>query len=344
MARNLQTGKDWSVCCSACGTCCNTAPLLSLPELFHHQHLFIGALGIRRINQFQIGEKLGKGNSRYTASVTDCAEFEKIARDCLHRVHGGHTTGHDVLLALQGFDDPDLGRCPALGKDGRCTVYADRKPTECAAVPLEPMVPDRLQHLVLAERSADAEKRGTRCIVRNVSEGARLTIQGPVVLDEEARHALVERRREVAADKRCWGNAVFRMLAKNHFFDPAGAVRLPRQGVFVIPLAPVLSVIAGVSAPCRERCLDFLDAQLVLCESSIRTSGARKPPPDAKTLDRLRGLMRTNQTLRNALLSGQRLPKDGEQTVMPSAEVEAWLGLVKPQASHPVAAEPRNPT
>jgi hypothetical protein len=318
------TNKDWSIQCSACGTCCNSAPLLSLPELFHHQQRFVGTLGVRRIHRIAVGDRLGKGKVGYVASATDCAEFEHLARDCLHSIQG---TDYHVLLTLQGFDDPDLGRCPALGMDGRCSVYADGKPTECAAVPLDPMVPDRLQHLVLAERCKDAEKRGTRCIRAKPNADARGSVQGPVVADDEARRALAARRGEVAADKRLWGTAVFAMLAKERLFDPAGAVRIPRQGALVMPLTPVLMVLAAVSEPCRERCLDFLDAQIALCESTLRASNAHKPASAAATLERLRAIMRKNQALRSVLLSGQRLPAASEVGSRSLAEVETRLGV-----------------
>jgi hypothetical protein len=41
----------WSHACSACGSCCNSAPPLSLPELFYHQSRFIGGLALRRIRR-----------------------------------------------------------------------------------------------------------------------------------------------------------------------------------------------------------------------------------------------------------------------------------------------------
>ena len=41
--------KRWAHRCTACGKCCNSAPRMTLPELFHHQHRFIGALAISRV-------------------------------------------------------------------------------------------------------------------------------------------------------------------------------------------------------------------------------------------------------------------------------------------------------
>jgi hypothetical protein len=39
---------SWYFGCSACGKCCDSAPRLLLPELFHHQARFVGCLGLRR--------------------------------------------------------------------------------------------------------------------------------------------------------------------------------------------------------------------------------------------------------------------------------------------------------
>lgn len=34
--------------CTACGKCCNSPPAMTVPELLHHEDLFVGALGVRR--------------------------------------------------------------------------------------------------------------------------------------------------------------------------------------------------------------------------------------------------------------------------------------------------------
>ncbi|MEO5795727.1 MAG: YkgJ family cysteine cluster protein [Rhodoferax sp.] len=36
-----------SFACSACGKCCNSPPMMTVPELFHHENLFVGTLGVR---------------------------------------------------------------------------------------------------------------------------------------------------------------------------------------------------------------------------------------------------------------------------------------------------------
>lgn len=39
---------SYSFQCSACGRCCNSAPALSVDELFHHSARFVGCLAVRR--------------------------------------------------------------------------------------------------------------------------------------------------------------------------------------------------------------------------------------------------------------------------------------------------------
>jgi hypothetical protein len=66
--------------CSACGACCNSPPLLSLPELFHHQHVFLGVLGIRGIRRVAPGDAMGNGSDVHRASAEDCAGLDQIAQ------------------------------------------------------------------------------------------------------------------------------------------------------------------------------------------------------------------------------------------------------------------------
>jgi len=37
---------DYRLACNACGPCCNSAPTLSLRELFRRRHRFVGALTV----------------------------------------------------------------------------------------------------------------------------------------------------------------------------------------------------------------------------------------------------------------------------------------------------------
>ena len=170
----------WSFHCSACGKCCNSAPALSLPELFYHQDRFIGCLGIRRMKRPCPGDSLGNGYAAIAANAEDCAAFDDSANRYLHSIRRYSGSDHDVLLATHGFDIPGLGNCPALGSDGRCTIHSDRKPAGCCTVPLDALVPDEFQHLVLAERQIDAHFSGANCIKRGINAGTLPLIQGRV--------------------------------------------------------------------------------------------------------------------------------------------------------------------
>lgn len=296
----------WSVRCAACGSCCNSPPLLSLPELFRHQHLFIGTLGLRRVRRVRTGDTLGRGGRSYQADNEDGAAVERLVNDCLHRIPDPND---DLLLAPLGFDDPGLGRCPALGEDGRCTLHGRQKPAMCAAVPFDPLMPDRLQHLVLAERWADSDDLGARCIART-GDPRRMSVLGTRLLDGDARRALLAARQSLIRDKCIWGSAIVAELAA----QPETLARIPRDAFAVLPLPPVLKLLATVSGRCRERCLDYLDAQLVLCERASRAP---------RVAQRLRPIVHEHRVLRDALVArtaGRRAGKG------PSVgEVEAWL-------------------
>ena len=317
-----RTSVGWAVRCSACGSCCNSAPVLSLPELFCHQHLFVGTLGIRRVRQVRTGESLGQGSDCCQANQEDRAAYDQISADCLHRIRAEEAHGHDFLLTPQGFDDPGLGRCPALGEDGRCTIHGKGKPALCSAIPLDPLMPDRLQHLVLAERWAESDELGARCITRT-KDPERTTVRGTRVRDDDALRALAAGRRALAADKRFWGTAIFAQIAEQLLAQSGGVQRIPRQGFLVIPLTPVIELLAGVSERCRELCLEYLDAQMVLCAITARACLARKQPSDATTLDRLQGLLRANHRLRSSLTSGR--PESHVPPGVAGSDVEAWL-------------------
>ena len=317
----------WSVRCAACGSCCNSAPILSLPEVLRHQHLFIGALGLRRVGRVRAGDSIGHGGAALVANTADQASCELIAADCLHPFPGEE---HDLLLTPLGFEDPGIGPCPALGADARCTVQGRDKPSMCKAIPCDPLVPDRLQHLVLAERWMDSDDLGARCIART-SDPQRMSVQGARVLDLDVRRALAAARRSMAADKRFWGIAIHAQIVEHVLGEPGGAERVPKQDFLVMPLTPVLGWLAQVSKRCRERCLEYLDAQMVLCETSAHRYIARTRSSLDESLARLRGFARANHVLRRVLLSSRANPE-----ALPRAmadEIEEWTEGGRPEVS-----------
>ena len=209
--------------CTACGACCNSAPSLSLPELFHHQRRFIGTLAIRRFSPFE--------------TFAD-EPFETVS---------GPTGPELVLLAAQAFDEPPRGRCPALGADQRCTLELDRKPSQCRAVPLEPLLPDAKQLEILGVRGREAAYMGASCVQPGESAGHLPLVVERRVVDAEALAALAARRRELLTDQRLYGRAVFELLRPELFDRPERFAKVPLGGCLSLSLAPALAVIASAS-------------------------------------------------------------------------------------------------
>ena len=324
------TCTGWSVRCAACGSCCNSAPLLSLPELFRHQHLFVGTLGMRRIRRVQTGDSLGRGRATCRAGEEDRRDYERLAADCLHPLRGldGNGNGHDLLLTSLAFDEPGAGRCPALGDDAHCSLHGKHKPVVCSAIPFDPLMPDRLQHLVLAERFAESDDLGARCIART-TDPERTTVLGAGV-DDEARRVLAAARGALATDKCYWGNALFAQLTQQGLDERGSTERIPTEVFVVLPLTPVLELLAGVSERCRERCLDYLDAQIVLCDLMANASLARKRVSVEVSVSRLHTLLRAYRVLRGLLLVR------GTAYLTPpgatASAIESWLEHEPPQA------------
>ncbi|HVR19927.1 MAG TPA: hypothetical protein VMS65_09525 [Polyangiaceae bacterium] len=92
--------EGFSFQCPACGTCCSSAPRLSLPELFRHQQRLLGQLAISRV-------------------VLPPGANETL-------LHPLPRQGEFAALVARAFDDRATERCPALDADGRCTVEVAR--------------------------------------------------------------------------------------------------------------------------------------------------------------------------------------------------------------------------
>src|SRR5689334_14835574 len=107
---NPKAQENWSIRCSACGGCCNSPPLMSVPELFRHQHLFVGALTIRRMQPLRTGEWI----AGVTVDAADCEAWSALAEELLHQAAERSASPRHYLLAAAGFDYSSLNRCPAL--------------------------------------------------------------------------------------------------------------------------------------------------------------------------------------------------------------------------------------
>ncbi|HEV8550002.1 MAG TPA: hypothetical protein VGQ57_13255 [Polyangiaceae bacterium] len=145
----------------------------------------------------------------------------------------------------------------------------------------------------------------------------------PSVTDAERprRHvkALLERRRELALDRRIWGHAVFELLRNELFDRPERVGALPKREALAISLAPALAVIAGVSPLCRARCIDFLSAQIDLAAEVLAPHASAAP----ETQRELVTLLRASAALRGSLKQAAPPP-----ALHPRArELEDWLGI-----------------
>lgn len=309
--------------CNACGRCCNSAPTLSLRELFRHRHRFVGALTIRRVPKRRIGERWRAGGREHAFDADDVAASEALADRLFHRIGGAN--GEWVALALQGYDYPSLGRCAALADDGRCSVHAE-KPSICGAVPLDPLLPDRLQSRVLAERRDDAAWLGANCIVGSEDSPSSIEHSFPIPLVTAGqvadRVALDAHRNALAFERAVWRDAVFASLVDGGQDVRVALSRLASGGYLTVSIVPVLLAVAPVSAHCRALCIDFIDAQLALIGANIEAALARRHADDRPATRELRGFAQALEHARHALAA---MPVPAAGTREDASHVDAWL-------------------
>ncbi|WP_345816009.1 hypothetical protein AAGS40_17320 [Paraburkholderia sp. PREW-6R] len=305
--------------CSACGKCCNTPPALSLPELFRHRDLFIGCLAIGRVPRRRTGERLRTGNHTSVLDESDVAAFDSIARTLLH-----HANGETFSIVAQGYDYPSLARCPALLDDGLCAVHLQGKPVTCEVVPLDPLVPDRFQHLVLAGRSQSAAYLGADCIQEGAHADEPLLVANGRIEDDGATNALSRRRAALELDHAFWGRAVFASLRRGLFDSAAALARIPPGGFLTISIVPALLAVAGASAPCRDWCIDFIDSQLALIDRSIAQAMTRRRLDDRHVTQELRGFANAYQRAKAVLSIPLTRNKESGDSAF-ATTVEAYL-------------------
>jgi Fe-S-cluster containining protein len=264
--------------CNACGRCCNSAPAMSVAELLRHRGRFIGTLAVGLVPRVAAGGRLGG----QVLGSDDAAELAALQDALFHP--STRMAGHVVSLVAQAWDYPSLDRCPALGADGGCAVHGPDKPVMCRVVPLDPHLPDRLQGAALPGRRASAAWLGANCIQTDTAAPYRPLVRLHRVADDGYAADLRRRRDDLLEDKRRWGRAVFRMLEG----ELAGAARLAPGGYLVMPLAPVLAVLAAEGADTRADCVAYIDAQLALIDTATEAALRRKRPDDKAGTAQLR--------------------------------------------------------
>ncbi len=226
---------------------------MSVAELFQHQDTFFGCLTVQRLQ-------------RPSAEQPALASgFDVLAGQLWHRLPNARPDTDDVLLATRGFDLGLSDRCPALDDAQRCSLHELGKPAICRVVPLDALVPDREQHAVLHSRRAEARYLGSDCIQPGVRPGFDLITRRLSVVDSEAQAALAARRRDLALERRTWGDAVFELLRADLFDAPAALERLPRDGFMTLSIVPVLMILARDPA-LVARLRQYLAAQARLAE------------------------------------------------------------------------------
>lgn len=273
---------------------------MTLDELFAHRERFIGCIAIGRVPRRRSGERVGIGAHQTVLTDADAAAFEYIADTLLHR------TGDVFSVTAQGYDYPSLARCPALEDDGRCAVHLDRKPLTCEVVPLDPLAPDHLQHVVLAARRQSAGYLGADCIHEGAHDGAALLTEHGRLIDATARDALTRRRAALAAERELWGRAVFDALREELFDSPAAVARIPAGGYMTISLVPALLTVARLSANWREDCVDYIDRQLALIDRSIERALLRRRLDERPVTQTLRGFANAYRHAREVLAGVER--------------------------------------
>ena len=259
--------------CTACGKCCNSAPLLSVPELFYHETLFVGSLGLRRLRTHKAGDKLDWANQRQVLTAEDAQLWADTAAAQLFSPSTGQ---YYFALMPMAMDYDSLPGCPALGEDQHCTLQHNRKPKVCAMTPFDTLYPDSLQNMVLLHKGFDAD-----CISNGAREGYQIVVQNRRVVDHDYQTALQQRRAELILEKSYWGNDVYTLLESQIFKNNNELARVPiDDGWLTISILPVLMVLAEISRPCAARCLQYVEAQIALIDSKITQAISKKCATD----------------------------------------------------------------
>ena len=298
----------WSFSCSACGKCCSSPPRLSVPELLRHRNRFIGALAVRRIERPRLGATVDTTAGPYEFTQADVLAYAELAEALLFPAAG---TDSDFALLTQGFDYPSAQRCRALGEGGQCLLHGTVKPEECASVPFDALVPDRLQPLVLAARSVEGGSFGSRCIVAGPREDFPIVALAGQVVAPVLAKALERRRTSLAADKAGWGNAVFAMMYKDCFAPGASCTQLPTGKQLTLSPIPILLAMAERQSEHRD-ILDYIEAQLRLIDRTLSAALQDRRPQDRPATRQLRAWAHAYRALGKSL-EARRSDLDGRR-------------------------------
>jgi len=250
---------------------------MSVSELFYHESLFIGCLALRKVKQHNAGAILTAGNVSYPLSEEDVQLLEDLSEAQLFKTNSGD--GYFVSIMTQAKDYETLNRCPALNEDQKCSIHDNRKPVVCSMVPFDSSYPDSMQNIVLISRRFDEN-----CIAVGQPEGYHPVVVDRKVVNQQFRENLQKRRNDLSWEKQLWGNVVFQALRKELLYNPAQAATIPSENnALLMSIIPVLQVLAGISERTRNRCLRYVDNQIVLLDDKISQAISRKSAADKQT-------------------------------------------------------------
>jgi hypothetical protein len=278
--------------CTACGKCCNSPPALSMRELFRYRDVFAGCIALGRIRH------------------------DTVPPPHAFRVDDANA----ITVTTLALDYPSAGRCPALADDGRCSLHAQGKPDQCIAVPLDPLVPDHLQHAVLAERSSGAGWIGAECIQAGERAGA-LLLRDNQIVDADAHAAMQRRRQALLIEREIWSAAVLDGLLHDFGSVRQALAALPQKGYRTIAAAPALLVIGALSTALAQWCIAYIDSQIALIERKVTRALQRRRLDDRPMTQTLRGF---SDALRHARHHVLAMPRRTAQSLA-AQRAEAWL-------------------
>jgi len=175
-------------------------------------------------------------------------------------------------------------------------------------VPLDPLLPDSLQHLALAGRSIGAAYIGADCIQAGARSGMVTLVGDGQIQDAAASEVIARRRQMLALEQELWGRAVFASLRKELFDAPDVLARIPVDGFLTISIAPALLAVAGISEPCRQLSLAYIDSQLDLIERKIAQALLRRRLDERPHTRELRGFADAYLRAREVLMRQVQTP------------------------------------
>lgn len=291
---------------------------MSLPELFHHETLFVGVLGIRRMARLR---KLQASDTNRSLPAGE-GGLERLAEALLFSLEGAMDPGYDFALNTQALDYDSLGKCPALADDQRCSIHENRKPSVCSMVPFDALYPNRMQDSVLLSRQL-----GEECIVAGYREGYDVIFENSRITDAEYKKAIEKRRQDLIMDKEVWGKEVFSMFGPELFKHPLHRERIPFDGYLSIPLTPVLMVLASYSEHTRSRCAQYIRCQITLIDKKIGQALERKNNQDKPITKELRGIRAAYTQLYPMLLQDNFTTPTVNSRNNPTVSTADYLGI-----------------